>query len=61
MDKDRIVMSHIMLELTDGFQERLALNITDCTTNLDDGNSVFVCGFCSVKRLLISLVICGIT
>ena len=45
-------MSHIMLELTDGFQERLALNITDCTANLDDGNSVFVCGFCSVKTTL---------
>ena len=45
MDKDRIVMSHIMLELTDGFKEWLALNITDCTANLDDRNSVFVCGF----------------
>lgn len=47
MDKDRIVMSHIMLELTDGFQERLALNITDCTTNLDDGK------FCPRLRILL--------
>ncbi len=40
VDQDCIVMSHIELELTNCFQERLTFNITDCwqTTNLDDGN-----------------------
>ncbi len=31
-------MSHFMLELTDGFQERLAFDIANCSTDFDDGN-----------------------
>ena len=52
MNKNGIVMSHIMLELTDGFQERLTLNITNCPAYLDDGNSVLIRCFCSVKTAL---------
>ena len=42
MDQDCIVMSHIELELTDCFQERLTFNITDCSSHLDNGNLVFL-------------------
>ena len=50
MNKNGIVMSHIMLELTDGFQERLTLNITNCTAYLDDGNSVLIRCFLLCKN-----------
>ena len=42
MDQDCIVMSYIKLELTDGFQEGLALDITNSSSNLDNGNLVFL-------------------
>ena len=35
-------MSHIELELTNCFQERLAFNITNCSSHLDNGNLVFL-------------------
>ena len=41
MNEDCIVMSHIMLELTDGFQERLALDVTNGSSDLDDRDSLF--------------------
>ena len=41
MDQNRIVMSDIMLELTDGFQERLALDISDRSADLNDRDSFF--------------------
>ena len=41
MNKNGIVMSHIMLELTDGFQERLALDVTNGSSDLDDRDSLF--------------------
>ena len=43
MDQDRILMSNFMLELTNGLKERLAFDITNGSTNLDDGN---LCLFC---------------
>ena len=43
MDQDRIVVSYFMLELTNGLQERLTLDITDGSTHLDDGD---LCLFC---------------
>ena len=43
MDQDCILMSNFMLELTNGLKERLALDITNGSTNLDDGN---LCLFC---------------
>ena len=42
MDQDRIVMSHVVLELADGFQEWLAFDITDCSSDLDNGNLVLL-------------------
>ena len=43
MDQNRIVMSDFVLELTDRFEERLAFDITDRTTNFDDRNLGFIC------------------
>ena len=42
MDQNRILMTDLMLELTDGLQKRLALDITYRTTHLDDRNAVFI-------------------
>ena len=39
MDQNGIIMAHLMLELTNGFQERLALDITYGTAYLDDGDT----------------------
>ncbi len=52
MDQDCIVMSYIMLELTDCFQERLAFDITYRTTDFDDGNSVLSSMWIAVKTAL---------
>ena len=41
MDQNGIVMPYLMLELTDGLQERLALDITDGTADFDDGDTGF--------------------
>ena len=52
MDKDRIFMSDIMLELTDSFKERLALNITDSTAHFNDSDTgIRVCEI-TVKTVL---------
>ena len=40
MDQNGIFVPHLMLELTDGLQERLALDITDGTADLNDGDIV---------------------
>ena len=36
MTQDGIVVSHLMLELSDCLEERLTLDIADCTAHLDD-------------------------
>ena len=38
MNQNSVLMSHIVLELTDGLQKRLTLNIADGTAHLNDGN-----------------------
>ena len=38
MDQDNIFCSAFMLKLTNGFEERLAFDVTDCTTNFNDGD-----------------------
>ncbi len=38
MDDDGVVMSHFVLKLTDGFQERLTLDIAHRTSGLNDGD-----------------------
>ena len=42
-------MSHVVLELTDGFQKWLAFNISYSSTYLDDGDPVFIRGFSTVE------------
>lgn len=42
MDQNRIVMADFMLELTNGLQERLALDIAYGTTDLNDGDTGLV-------------------
>ena len=49
MNKDGIFVSYVMLELSDGFQERLAFNVSYCSAYLNDGNSVFIRGFGTVE------------
>ena len=38
MEKDGILMSYFMLELTNCLQKWLALNVTDSSANFNDGN-----------------------
>ena len=38
MDENGIFMSYVMLELTDGLQERLAFDIAHGTAYLNDGD-----------------------
>ena len=38
VDQRNIVMSHIMLELADRFQERLAFDVTNSSTDFNNGN-----------------------
>ncbi len=38
MDQDNIFLSFLMLELTDGFQERLAFDVTNSSTDFNDGD-----------------------
>ena len=62
MDQDCIVRTNLVHELADGLQEWLALDITNRTADFDDGNlSISGGGVVAVKRLLISLVMWGIT
>ena len=39
MNQDGVFATHIMLELSDGFQKGLTLNITDGTTHFNNGNA----------------------
>ena len=42
MDKNCVVMTYVMLELTDRLKERLAFDVTNRTTYFYDGNlSIF--------------------
>ena len=44
MDQNRVVPAYFMLELTNGFKERLAFDITYRTAHLNNGNArVLVC------------------
>ena len=36
MDEDTVLVSYFMLELSDCLEERLTLDIADCTAHLDD-------------------------
>ena len=45
-------MSHIMLELTDGLQERLTLDVTYGTAYLDDGDTGLIICKVAVKAAL---------
>ena len=49
VDQHCVFLSHIMLELTDGFQERLALNISCSSSHFYNRNPVFLRSFSSVK------------
>ena len=42
-------MSHIMLKLSDGFQKWLAFNISYRSADFDNGNPVFIRGFCAIE------------
>ena len=52
MDENGILMSHLMLELTNGLQEGLALNITDGATYFDDSDSCVLIGKIPVEPAL---------
>ena len=52
MDQNGIIMAHLMLELTDGLQERLAFDITYGTADLDDGDAGLIIGKVAVKAAL---------
>ena len=52
MDQNGIVMPHLMLELTNGFQERLALDITYGTADLNDGDTGLIIGKVAIKSAL---------
>ena len=52
MDQNGIFVSDFVLELTDGFQEWLAFDITDRTTDLDNGDPCFLIGEVAVKTAL---------
>ena len=42
-------MPHIMLKLSDGFQKWLAFNISYRSADFDNGNPVFIRGFCAIE------------
>ncbi len=42
MNHDSILMTDLLLELTDRLEKRLGLDITDGTTDLDDGDTILV-------------------
>ena len=52
MDQNGIVMTDLMLELTNGLQERLALDVTYGTAYLDDGDTGFIICKVAVKAAL---------
>ena len=52
MDKDSIVVSNIMLELTDRLKKRLAFNITYRTAHFDDGYLCILSAVIAVKTAL---------
>ncbi len=54
-------MSFFMLELTNGFQERLTFDVTNSSTDFNNGNFRILSGWIAIKTGLISFVICGIT
>ena len=57
MDQNGIIMTNLMLELTNGLQERLALDVTYSTADLNDGDTGLVIRKIAVETALDSLVI----
>ena len=49
MDQDNIFTSFFMLELTDGFQERLAFDISNGSADFDNGNFRILCSRIAVE------------
>ena len=52
MDQNRIVMADFMLELTNGLQKRLTLDITYGTADLDDGDTGLIIRKIAVETAL---------
>ena len=52
MNQNRVVMSHIMLELTNRLKKRLTFNITNSSTNLYNRNLFFILFLRSVEAAL---------
>lgn len=52
MDQNGIIMAHLMLELTNGFQERLAFDVTYGTADLNDGDTGLVIRKIAVETAL---------
>ena len=52
VDQNGIIMAHLMLELTNGLQERLALDVTYGTADLYDGDAGLIIGKVAVKAAL---------
>ncbi len=60
MNEDGI-LPYIMLKLPNGFQKRLALDISNGAAHLDNRDPLLSWIFRPVNLSLISFVICGIT
>ena len=52
MNEDRIFPAHLMLELADGLEERLAFDVADGSAYLDDGNMCILGCVIAVKTAL---------
>ena len=52
MDQNGVIMAHLMLELTNGLQKRLALDVTYGTADLDDGDAGLIICKVAVKAAL---------
>ena len=57
MDQNRVVASHIVLELADGLQKGLALDISYGSPDFDNGNPILVHAFSTVKTAFNLIVI----
>ena len=61
MDEDDIFVSILVLELPDGFQERLALDVAHRAAHLDDGDLGVLCPGIPVETALDLVWMWGIT
>ena len=55
MNQNRILPAHLVLELTDGLQKRLALDIAHRAAHFDDSDAGFL--ICKIAIKFISFVI----